>query len=45
MGIAAAVTCGARIVSRPAMARRPGIRFAYVTDPEGNLIELLQHTH
>ncbi|MEU0038769.1 VOC family protein [Streptomyces sp. NPDC006333] len=43
--IATAVACGARTVSHPAMARRPGIRFAYLADPEGNLIELLQHTH
>ena len=39
-----AVACGARSISRPSPARRPGIRFAYVADPEGNLIELLQHT-
>ncbi|CAG6397111.1 VOC family protein [Streptomyces cocklensis] len=43
--LAAAVAHGARTVSQPAPARRPGIRFAYVADPEGNLIELLQHTH
>ncbi|MCX4460199.1 VOC family protein (plasmid) [Streptomyces sp. NBC_01340] len=43
--VAAAVGHGARVVSRPALARRPGVRFAYVADPEGNLIELLQYTH
>ncbi|MEN1889715.1 VOC family protein [Streptomyces mirabilis] len=43
--IATAVACGARAISPPAPARRPGIRFAYVADPEDNLIELLQHTH
>ncbi|MGY5014129.1 VOC family protein [Streptomyces sp. 900105755] len=40
-----AVACGARTISPPAPARRPGIRFAYLADPEGNLVELLQHTH
>jgi catechol 2,3-dioxygenase-like lactoylglutathione lyase family enzyme len=40
-----AVACGARALSSPAPARRPGIRFAYLADPEGNLVELLQHTH
>jgi catechol 2,3-dioxygenase-like lactoylglutathione lyase family enzyme len=43
--LASAVRHSARTVSQPAPARRPGIRFAYVADPEGNLIELLQHTH
>jgi catechol 2,3-dioxygenase-like lactoylglutathione lyase family enzyme len=42
--VAAAVAHGARALSQPALARRPGIRFAYVADPEGNLIELLQRT-
>jgi catechol 2,3-dioxygenase-like lactoylglutathione lyase family enzyme len=39
-----AVICGARVVSPPARAARPGVRFAYIADPEGNLVELLQHT-
>ena len=43
--VAAAVAHGARVVSRPAQAMRPGVRFAYVADPEGNLIELVQYTH
>ncbi|PWI19391.1 glyoxalase [Streptomyces sp. Act143] len=43
--LGAAVAHGARVVSPPARARRPGIGFAYVADPEGNLIELIQHTH
>ncbi|NUP47860.1 MAG: VOC family protein [Catenulispora sp.] len=42
--ISEAVAQGARVVTQPAAARRPGIRFAYVADPEGNLVELIQHT-
>ncbi|HTJ34808.1 MAG TPA: hypothetical protein VL738_16405 [Dactylosporangium sp.] len=34
---------GAEPVSAPAPAQRPGVWFAYVRDPEGNLIELV-HT-
>jgi catechol 2,3-dioxygenase-like lactoylglutathione lyase family enzyme len=37
-----AAACGARVVSEPAAAQRPDVRFAYVADPEGHLIELLQ---
>lgn len=33
---------GAEAVSTPAAAIQPGARFAYVKDPEGNLIELIQ---
>jgi catechol 2,3-dioxygenase-like lactoylglutathione lyase family enzyme len=33
---------GATEVSAPAPAIRPGARFAYVKDPEGNLLELIQ---
>lgn len=33
---------GARLVSQPAPAARPGAWFAYVKDPEGNLIELIE---
>jgi catechol 2,3-dioxygenase-like lactoylglutathione lyase family enzyme len=36
------LSAGAREVSAPADAVRPGIRFAYVKDPEGNLLELIQ---
>lgn len=36
------VSKGARIVSPPAPAVQPGSKFAYVKDPEGNLIELIQ---
>jgi predicted enzyme related to lactoylglutathione lyase len=40
--IATAVAAGAEPISAPAKAQRPGIRFAYIQDPEGNLIELVQ---
>jgi len=33
---------GAEAVWPPAAAVQPGARFAYVKDPEGNLIELIQ---
>jgi hypothetical protein len=33
---------GAREVSVPAAAVRPGMRFAYVKYPEGNLLELVE---
>ncbi|SNT58543.1 Catechol 2,3-dioxygenase [Asanoa hainanensis] len=33
---------GGRAVSAPAAAARPGMRFAYVKDPEGNLLELIK---
>jgi predicted enzyme related to lactoylglutathione lyase len=36
------VGLGAEAVWPPAAAVRPGARFAYVKDPEGNLIELIQ---
>ncbi|MGI5134238.1 MULTISPECIES: VOC family protein [unclassified Streptomyces] len=42
--VSTAVACGARTISPPAPARRPGIRFAYLADPEDNLVELLQPT-
>ncbi|GGN88750.1 hypothetical protein GCM10011579_082740 [Streptomyces albiflavescens] len=42
--LTAAAAHGGRIVCQPAPARRPGIRFAYFSDPEGNLVELLQPT-
>lgn len=40
--LATAAARGGRTVSPPASARRPGIRFAYLVDPEDNLLELLQ---
>jgi catechol 2,3-dioxygenase-like lactoylglutathione lyase family enzyme len=38
----AMLAAGATEVSAPADAVRPGMRFAYVKDPESNLIELIQ---
>jgi catechol 2,3-dioxygenase-like lactoylglutathione lyase family enzyme len=35
-------TAGAQWVSPPAPALQPGARFAFVRDPEGNLLELIQ---
>ena len=37
-----ALTAGATVVSAPADGVRAGMRFAYVADPEGNLVELLE---
>ena len=36
-----AVACGARPVMPPCPAPEPGVRMAFVADPEGNLVELL----
>ncbi|MCM3807362.1 MULTISPECIES: VOC family protein [Streptomyces] len=36
------VECGAGQVSPPAPGVTEGLRFAYVTDPEGNLLELIE---
>ncbi|WEG08457.1 VOC family protein [Microbacterium horticulturae] len=35
------VAAGARVVAEPGPSPEPGVRFAYLTDPEGNFIELL----
>lgn len=35
---------GASVLAPPANATRPGIRFAYLKDPEGNLLELIEYT-
>lgn len=35
------VAVGAGVLSSPGDSPEPGVRFAFVTDPEGNLIELL----
>lgn len=40
----AVVRAGGSVVSDPADARRPGVRYAFVGDPEGTLIELVQCT-
>lgn len=39
---AALTSAGADPVSPPAPAAQPGARYAYVRDPEGNLLELIQ---
>jgi catechol 2,3-dioxygenase-like lactoylglutathione lyase family enzyme len=36
------VAAGANPLSPPAPGASPGVRFAYVQDPEGNLLELIQ---
>lgn len=35
------VTAGAIVVGEPGPSPEPGVRFAFVTDPEGNFIEIL----
>jgi predicted enzyme related to lactoylglutathione lyase len=35
---------GGSVASAPTAARRPDTSYAYVTDPEGNLIELVTST-
>jgi lactoylglutathione lyase/glyoxylase I family protein len=42
--ITTAVAHGARVISEPRPSRRGDARFAYLADPEHNLIELLQPT-
>ena len=39
------VAAGAVVVTEPGPSPEPGVRFAFVTDPEGNLIELLDRAH
>jgi hypothetical protein len=39
------LTADATQVSAPADALRPGVRFAYIKDLEGNRIELIQNVH
>jgi len=37
-----ALRAGATSVAAPGQSPEPGVRFAFLADPEGNLIELLQ---
>lgn len=39
------VDAGARVIQEPGPSPEPGCRFAFVTDPEGNFIELLDRPH
>lgn len=41
---ARAVAAGARPVMEPCPSPEPGVRMAFVADPEGNLVELLQRS-
>lgn len=37
-----AVAAGAAAIKRPGPSPEPGVRFAFLADPEGNLIELVE---
>ena len=39
---AGAVAAGARPVAEPGPSPEPGVRFAFLADPEGNLVELVE---
>jgi catechol 2,3-dioxygenase-like lactoylglutathione lyase family enzyme len=39
---AAALAAGARSVVEPRPSPEPGVRFAFLADPEGNLVELVE---
>jgi catechol 2,3-dioxygenase-like lactoylglutathione lyase family enzyme len=39
---ASALEAGARAVFEPARSPEPGVRFAFLADPEGNLVELVE---
>jgi catechol 2,3-dioxygenase-like lactoylglutathione lyase family enzyme len=39
---AAALAAGARPVIEPSPSPEPGVRFAFLADPEGNLVELVE---
>jgi catechol 2,3-dioxygenase-like lactoylglutathione lyase family enzyme len=41
--LATATAAGGTLVAGPAAAARPGLHYAYLLDPEGNLVELVQH--
>ena len=40
----AAVAAGAAPVKQPGPSPEPGVRFAFISDPEGNLIELVERS-
>lgn len=40
----AALAAGATAVREPGPSPEPGVRFAFLADPEGNLIELVERT-
>ena len=39
---AAALDAGAKAVAEPSPSPEPGVRFAFLQDPEGNLVELVE---
>jgi catechol 2,3-dioxygenase-like lactoylglutathione lyase family enzyme len=39
---AAGLSCGASAVVAPSPSPEPGVRFAFLADPEGNLVELVE---
>ena len=39
---AAAIAAGARAVIEPSPSPEPGVRFGFLADPEGNLVELVE---
>jgi catechol 2,3-dioxygenase-like lactoylglutathione lyase family enzyme len=43
--VAAVVAAGARLIASPSLNSRGDARFAYVADPEGNLVELTALRH
>ena len=41
---AKALAAGARAVVEPSPSPEPGVRFAFLADPEGNLVELVERS-
>jgi lactoylglutathione lyase len=41
---AVALSAGARAVVEPSASPEPGVRFAFLADPEGNLVELVERS-
>jgi catechol 2,3-dioxygenase-like lactoylglutathione lyase family enzyme len=41
---AAALAAGGRAIVEPSPSPEPGVRFAFLADPEGNLVELVERT-